>query len=162
MRQHTCRPAEGSSVTTRQQSWSLLLTLSRPFSMSLSMDLFSPSSSRSISLTVSPDRVLNFFLVEKQSRRSQQQTVNITRIKLYFYSPSPPGELRGALQAKLTAASPSDGEVVQGNTGGNNQKNQEEEGMMKSKKKEKGGEEKVETDFFSWAEGIFKHFSVLE
>lgn len=38
------------------------LTLSRPFSFSLSMDLFSPSSSRSISLTVSPERVLNFFL----------------------------------------------------------------------------------------------------
>lgn len=38
------------------------LTLSRPFSFSLSMDLFSPSSSRSMSLTVSPERVLNFFL----------------------------------------------------------------------------------------------------
>lgn len=37
------------------------------------MDLFSPSSSRSISLTVSPERVLNFFLDkfgrEQRSRR---------------------------------------------------------------------------------------------
>lgn len=30
------------------------------------MDLFSPSSSRSISLTVSPDRVLNFFLSRRK------------------------------------------------------------------------------------------------
>lgn len=38
------------------------LTLSLSFSFSLSMDLFRPSSRRSINRTVSPERVLNFFL----------------------------------------------------------------------------------------------------
>lgn len=39
------------------------ITLSLSFSFSLSIDRFSPSSRRSISRTVSPERVLNFFLI---------------------------------------------------------------------------------------------------
>lgn len=66
-----------SQVTSRmrkpqvcEQIWEVLrkdkqfvtTTLSRSLSFSLSMALFSPSSSRSIRRTVSPERVLNFFL----------------------------------------------------------------------------------------------------
>ena len=41
-------------------------TLSRSLSFSLSSDLLRPSSSRSIRRIVSPERVLNFFLQEKE------------------------------------------------------------------------------------------------
>lgn len=66
-----------SQVTSRMQKpqvceqiWEVLrkdkqfvtTTLSRSLSFSLSMALFSPSSSRSMRRTVSPERVLNFFL----------------------------------------------------------------------------------------------------
>lgn len=56
------------------------LTLSLSFSFSLSMDLFRPSSRRSINRTVSPERVLNFFLrwkfhVYKKKNHGNVETV---------------------------------------------------------------------------------------
>jgi len=43
-----------------------IITLSRPFSMSFCSALLMPSSISSTSLTVSPERVLNFFLKVKK------------------------------------------------------------------------------------------------
>lgn len=54
------------------------ITLSLSLSFSLSMERFSPSSSKSINLTVSPDRVLNFFL----------KYINVSEENAYLYDTS--------------------------------------------------------------------------
>lgn len=61
-------------------------TLSRSLSFSLSMARFSPSSSRSIRRTVSPERVLNFFLQTHnqndhlQKRQHSSSSVGVPRV----------------------------------------------------------------------------------